>query len=121
MERMRDRVEKMEREEARLKAERSRVFRPAQYSKRTWNGFGRGVVPKAQWKPGELRVTQEALQVIADHIVDGKTQWYGKRDSVAQKAGVSTAVLKEYGKKIQNGEIVFDENTQKWILRPVQS
>jgi len=121
MERMRERVEQMERDEERLKAERNRLFRAAVVTVRPSTGFGKGVIPKTQWKKGELRITQEAMQIIAEFCKKSKTTWCGGRNFVARKAGVSTAVINEYRRKLLAGEILFDESTQKWIPSPSQS
>jgi hypothetical protein len=101
-------------------AERDRLFRPAKIDRRKNKGMGAAMLPKSQWRKGELRITQQAMQAIADMVARDPVNWPDIRDVIADQVGISRPTLNGYRKKLISGEILFDQSTQKWIPKFVQ-
>jgi hypothetical protein len=124
-EKMQERVRKMEEEEARLMKEACRDPRAAQHFRkpRPKGNYGKGVIPREKWVEGGLRITQEAMHVIAEYAKakGAKESWYEGRNHYARKAGTSTAVINRYAKMMNEGKVFLDPEDRQWKLSPVQS
>lgn len=125
-ERMAEKVKRMEEEEARLTKESCKTIRaPILTKTRRSSGFGKGMVRKDKWRPGQPRITQEACIVVAEYAkaraIAQKNGHYVGRKSYAERAGISTATLNRCANEIASGEIYLDASDGVWKAAPVQS
>ena len=123
---MAERVKRMEEEEARLTKESCKTIRaPILTKTRRSSGFGKGMVRKDKWRPGQPRITQEACVVVAEYAkaraIAQKNGHYVGRKSYADRAGISTATLNRCANEIVSGEIYLDPSSGLWKVAPVQS
>lgn len=120
-ERIAQRVKRMEEEEKRLAKERPRQTRPARTSDNdTKQAFGPGVIPKTQWVPGGLRITQNAMATVADYVARKAAKEPIGRREYAKIAGLSEYTLGEYAKMLREDKIFLDPSDGQWKFTPVQ-
>ncbi len=125
-ERMAERVKRMEEEEARLTKESCKTIRaPILTKTRRSSGFGKGMVRRDKWQPGQPRITQEACIVVAEYAKDRaiarQNGQYIGRKSYADRAGISTATLNRCANEIDSGEIYLDASDGVWKVAPVRT
>jgi hypothetical protein len=125
-ERMAERVKRMEEEEARLTKESCKTIRaPILTKTRRSSGFGKGMVRRDKWQPGQPRITQEACIVVAEYAKDRaiarQNGQYIGRKSYADRAGISTATLNRCANEIDSGEIYLDASDGVWKAAPVRT
>lgn len=125
-EKMQERVRKMEEEEARLTKESCKTIRAPIFTKtRRSSGFGKGMVRKDKWRPGQPRITQEACVVVAEYAkaraIAQKNGHYVGRKSYADRAGISTATLNRCANEMMRGEIFLDPTDGLWKASPRQN
>lgn len=125
-ERMAERVKRMEEEEARLTKESCKTIRAPIFTKtRRSSGFGKGMVRRDKWQPGQPRITQEACIVVAEYAKDRaiarQNGQYIGRKSYADRAGISTATLNRCANEIDSGEIYLDASDGVWKAAPVRT
>ena len=112
-ERICERVRKQQLAEAALAREQQAKPKPKPKPQAPWVR-GTGVVRRDEWKPGELRITQEAMTVVYDYVTrKAAGQSVGRREW-SQKAGISAASFGEYAADLRNGEIALDHATRTW-------
>ncbi len=121
-ERMRDRVEQMEREEALLMASADRQIRAPIFTRtRISSGFGKGMVRRDKWKEGMPRITQEACAVVHEYaLARAASKGYVGRKSYGDRAGISTATLNRVANEMVSGEIYLDPVDRIWKVKSVQ-
>ncbi len=121
-ERMHERVEQMEREEAKLRASADKRIRAPIFTKtRISTGFGKGMVRRDKWKEGMPRITQEACAVVHEYaLARAATQGYVGRKSYSDRAGISTATLNRCANQMVSGEIYLDPVDGIWKVKHVQ-
>ena len=122
-ERMHERIERMQREEAKLTASADRRTRaPILTKTRRSSGFGKGMVRRDKWKPGMPRITQEACAVVHEYaLARAASTGYVGRKSYSARAGISTATLNRCANEILSGEIYLDPVDGVWKVKNVQS
>ena len=122
-ERMHERIEKMQQEEAKLTASADKRTRaPILTKTRRSSGFGKGMVRRDKWKPGMPRITQEACAVVHEYaLARAATEGYVGRKSYSARAGISTATLNRCANEILSGEIYLDPVDGVWKVKSVQS
>jgi len=122
-ERMHERIEQMQREEAKLTASADKRTRaPIMTKTRRSTGFGKGMVRRDKWKPGMPRITQEACQVVHEYaLARAASDGYVGRKSYSTRAGISTATLNRVANEIISGEIYLDPVDRIWKVKSVQS
>ena len=122
-ERMHERIERMQREEAKLTASADRRTRaPTNTKTRRSSGFGAGMVRRDKWKDGMPRITQEACAVVHEYaIARAASTGYVGRKSYSARAGISTATLNRCANEILSGEIYLDPVDGVWKVKNVQS
>jgi len=122
-ERMHERIEKMQQEEAKLTASADKRTRaPILTKTRRSSGFGKGMVRRDKWKEGMPRITQEACQVVHEYaLARASSEGYVGRKSYSARAGISTATLNRCANEILSGEIYLDPVDGVWKVKNVQS
>ncbi len=122
MERMRERVEQMERDEAKLNASADKRVRAPIFTRtRISSGFGKGMVRRDKWQEGMPRITQEACAVVHEYaMARAATQGYVGRKSYSDRAGISTATLNRCANEMISGEIFLDPADRIWKVKHVQ-
>ncbi len=121
-ERMHERVEQMEREEAKLRASADKRIRAPIFTKtRRSTGFGKGMVRRDKWREGMPRITQEACAVVHEYaLARAASDGYVGRKSYSERAGISTATLNRCANEIMSGEIYLDPADRIWKVKSVQ-
>ena len=123
-ERMRERVEQMEREEAKLRASADKRIRAPIFTRtRRSTGFGKGMVRRDKWREGMPRITQEACEVVHEYAqarAAAVNQYVGRK-WYSDRAGISTATLTRCANEIISGEIYLDPMDRIWKVKSVQS
>jgi len=122
MERMRDRVEQMERDEAKLNASADKRVRAPIFTRtRISSGFGKGMVRRDKWREGMPRITQEACAVVHEYaLARAASTGYIGRKSYGERAGISTATLNRVANEMISGEIYLDPTDRIWKVKSVQ-
>ncbi len=122
-ERMHERIERMQQEEAKLTASADKRTRaPILTKTRRSSGFGKGMVRRDKWKEGMPRITQEACQVVHEYaLARAASDGYVGRKSYSDRAGISTATLNRCANEIISGEIYLDPTDRIWKVKSVQS
>jgi len=122
-ERMHERIEKMQQEEAKLTASADKRTRaPILTKTRRSSGFGAGMVRKDKWREGMPRITQEACAVVHEYaLARAASEGYVGRKSYSARAGISTATLNRVANEIISGEIYLDPADRIWKVKSVQS
>jgi hypothetical protein len=120
---MHERVEQMEREEAKLRASADKRIRAPIFTRtRRSTGFGKGMVRRDKWVPGMPRITQEACAVVHEYaLARAATEGYVGRKSYGERAGISTATLNRCANEMISGEIYLDPVDGVWKVKNVQS
>ena len=121
-ERMHERVEQMEREEAKLRASADKRIRAPIFTKtRRSTGFGKGMVRRDKWREGMPRITQEACAVVHEYaLARAASEGYVGRKSYSDRAGISTATLNRCANQMVSGEIYLDPVDGIWKVKHVQ-
>ncbi len=122
MERMRDRVEQMERDEAKLNASADKRVRAPIFTRtRISSGFGKGMVRRDKWREGMPRITQEACAVVHEYaLARAASTGYIGRKSYGERAGISTATLNRCANEMISGKIFLDPADRIWKVKHVQ-
>ena len=122
-ERMHERIEKMQQQEAKLTASADKRTRAPTLTKtRRSSGFGKGMVRKDKWREGMPRITQEACAVVHEYaLARAASTGYVGRKSYSTRAGISTATLNRCANEILSGEIYLDPVDGVWKVKNVQS
>lgn len=76
--------------------------------------FGHGVIPKTEWVPGGMRITQEAMASVADYVARKARKEPVVRREWADKAGLSEYTVGEYAKMLREGKIFLDPTDGQW-------
>jgi len=119
-ERMHERIEKMQQEEAKLTASADKRTRAPILTKT--RRFGKGMVRKDKWREGMPRITQEACAVVHEYaLARAASEGYVGRKSYSARAGISTATLNRVANEIISGEIYLDPADRIWKVKSVQS
>ncbi len=121
-ERMHERIEKMQQQEAKLTASADKRTRaPILTKTRRSSGFGKGMVRKDKWREGMPRITQEACAVVHEYaLARAASTGYVGRKSYSTRAGISTATLNRCANEILSGEIFLDPVDGIWKVKHVQ-
>lgn len=122
-ERMHERIERMQQEEAKLTASADKKIRAPIFTKtRRSSGFGAGMVRKDKWKEGMPRITQEACAVTHEYALAraAANGAYIGRKLYAERAGISTATLNRCANEIISGKIFLDPVDRIWKVKSVQ-
>lgn len=116
-ERMHERVEQMEREEAKLRASADKRIRAPIFTRtRRSTGFGKGMVRRDKWREGMPRITQEACEVVHEYAqarAAAVNQYVGRK-WYSDRAGISTATLNRCANEMMRGEIFLDPTDGLW-------
>jgi hypothetical protein len=120
---MHERVEQMEREEAKLRASADKRIRAPIFTRtRRSTGFGKGMVRRDKWVPGMPRITQEACAVVHEYaLARAASEGYVGRKSYGERAGISTATLNRCANEMISGKIFLDPVDGIWKVKNVQS
>jgi hypothetical protein len=121
-ERMHERIERMQQEEAKLTASADKQIRAPIFTRtRISSGFGKGMVRRDKWKEGMPRITQEACAVVHEYaLARAASEGYVGRKSYGDRAGISTATLNRVANEILSGEIYLDPADRIWKVKSVQ-
>jgi hypothetical protein len=121
-ERMHERVEQMEREEAKLRASADKRIRAPIFTRtRISSGFGKGMVRRDKWVPGMPRITQEACAVVHEYaLARAASEGYVGRKSYSERAGISTATLNRCANEMISGKIYLDPLDGIWKVKHVR-
>ena len=121
-ERMHERIEKMQQQEAKLTASADKRTRAPIFTKtRRSTGFGKGMVRRDNWEPGMPRITQDACAVVHEYaLARAASTGYVGRKSYSDRAGISTATLNRCANEILSGEIYLDPVDGVWKVKTVQ-
>ena len=121
---MHERVEQMEREEAKLRASADKRIRAPIFTRtRRSTGFGKGMVRRDKWREGMPRITQEACEVVHEYAqarAAAVNQYVGRK-WYSDRAGISTATLNRCANEMMRGEIYLDPMDRIWKVKSVQS
>jgi len=119
---MHERIEQMQREEAKLTASADKRTRAPIFTRtRISSGFGKGMVRRDKWKEGMPRITQEACAVVHEYaLARAATDGYVGRKSYSARAGISTATLNRVANEIISGEIYLDPADRIWKVKHCQ-
>ncbi len=121
-ERMHERIEKMQAEEAKLTASADKQIRAPIFTRtRISSGFGKGMVRRDKWKEGMPRITQEACAVVHEYaLARAASEGYVGRKSYSDRAGISTATLNRCANQMISGEIYLDPVDGIWKVKHCQ-
>ena len=121
-ERMHERIERMQREEAKLTASADKSTRaPTNTKTRRSSGFGAGMVRKNKWREGMPRITQQACAVVHEYaLARAASEGYVGRKSYGDRAGISTATLNRCANEMISGKIFLDPADRIWKVKSVQ-
>lgn len=122
-ERMHERIERMQQEEAKLTASADKRTRAPIFTRtRISTGFGKGMVRRDKWKEGMPRITQEACAVVHEYaLARAASEGYVGRKSYSERAGISTATLNRCANEIMSGKIFLDPSDRIWKVKHCQS
>jgi hypothetical protein len=122
-ERMHERIERMQQEEAKLTASADKRNRAPIFTRtRISSGFGKGMVRRDKWREGMPRITQEACAVVHEYaLARAASEGYVGRKSYGERAGISTATLNRCANEMISGKIYLDPVDGVWKVKNVQS